>query len=388
MTSKYLESLIVESQLCNLDEGGKHHRKVDDDRGMARTRIWMNDVTEGMKLSRDVLTRDGQLLVGKNTIITSRIILRLKFYSVPFVYIEEQEVGQPKEPSYYKKIEATPEFKRFDHTLRAGVESLQNTLNQAILYNEEVDSNELLANIDKIVEDAGNSMHLVNMLQCIRSYDDLTYVHSVNVALISNIMADWLHMSEEDKKILTIAGLLHDVGKTVIPNEILTKKGKLTAEEYQMLQSHVLKGYELIKDRNLDERIKLAVLLHHERCDGTGYPFGMRGDSISDFAKIISIADVYDAMTSNRVYRQGICPFDVIETFEKEGYQKYDPKFLLPFLERISQCYIHANVMLSNGQEGEVIMLNKNHLSKPVVKIEDDYIDLAENNTLSIQTLL
>ena len=357
-------------------------------KGMARTRIWMKDLAEGMKLAGDVLTRDGQLLVGKNTIITPRIIIRLKFYSIPYVYIEVQEVEKPKEPSYSRKIEDTYEFQQFDHTLRSGAESLQNTMNKAILYNEEVDSDELLASIDKIVEDAGNGMHLMSMLQCIRSYDDLTYVHSVNVALICNILAEWIHMSEEDKKLLTIGGLLHDVGKTVIPNEILTKQGKLTAKEIQLLQSHVRKGYELIKERNLDDRIKNAVLLHHERCDGSGYPFGLQSEGICDFAKIIAIADVYDAMTSSRAYREGICPFEVIETFEKEGYQKYDPKYLLPFLERISQCYIHSNVLLSNGKKGEVIMLNKNHLSKPVVKVGDEYINLAEDNSVTIKALL
>ena len=369
-------------------EGGSITRVSMMFKGMGRRKTLVRDVAEGMTLAEDVLTRDGQLLVGKNTIITARIITRLKFYSIPFVYIEPEVVEQPKEPSYFKKIESTNEFKRFNHTLQTGVKALENTLNKAILYNEEVDTENLLASVDKIVEDAGNGMHLMNMLQCIRSCDDLTYVHSVNVAVICNVMGEWLNMPEEDKKILTIAGLLHDVGKTVIPNDVLSKPTRLTNEEYQMIQSHSLKGYELVKDRNLDPRIKMAVLQHHERCDGKGYPFGLDSQNISDFAKIVAIADVYDAMTSNRIYRQGICPFDVIEEFEKEGYQKYDPKFLLPFLERISQCYIHTSVMLSNGKEAEVIMLNSNHLSKPVVKVEDSYINLADYNELSIKTLL
>ena len=217
---------------------------------MARIKTLIKDVSEGMKLAEDVLTREGQLLVGKDTTVNSRIITKLKFYSIPFVYIDPKQVGETKEPSYYKKIEASHEFKRFSHTLQTGIQALESTLNKAILYNEEVDTRELLTSVDKIVADAGNGMHLMTMLHCIRSYDDLTYVHSLNVSLICNVMADWINMSEEDKRLLTVAGLLHDVGKTVIPNEVLLKTTKLTENEYQLLQSHVVKGYELVKDRD------------------------------------------------------------------------------------------------------------------------------------------
>ena len=130
------------------------------------------------------------------------------------------------------------------------------------------------------------------------------------------------------------------------------------------------------------------MLQHHERCDGKGYPFGFQTDRIVNFYKIVAFADVYDAMRANRVYRQAICPFDVIETFEKEGYQKYDTKILLTFLERISQCYLHANVLLSDGREGEVIMINNNHLSSPVVKVNDEYVDLYKHKELRIKSLL
>ena len=195
-------------------------------------------------------------------------------------------------------------------------------------------------------------------------------------------------MSEKDRNTLVIAGLLHDVGKIILPKEVLAKTSKLSDEEYQLVKQHTLKGYELVEAKELDERIKLAILQHHERNDGSGYPKGLKDQEISDFAKIIAIADVYDAMTSNRVYRQGICPFHVIETIEKEGYQKYDAKFLLPFLQRITECYINAEVRLSDGSEGTVIMLNNNHLSKPIVKVGDNYINLAEHTELSIASLV
>lgn len=355
---------------------------------MARKRTLIQNLSEGMILEADVLTQDGQLLVAGGTVITPRIIARLKFYGISYVYIEHVTVEPPKETSYYQRIEATHEFKKFNHTLKLGVSQLQQSINKAILYNEEVDTQELLEGVDKIVLDTGNGLRLMNMLQCIRSYDDMIYVHSLNVALICDVMSDWLHLDERDKKELIVAGLLHDIGKTVMPKELLSKTSKLTDEEYELIKKHTVRGYELVKERNLSQRVKLAILQHHERCDGKGYPYGLMTENITDFAKIVAIADVYDAMTSNRVYRQGICPFDVIETFEKEGFQKYDPKFLLPFLQRVSQCYINVGVKLSNGMEGEIIMLNRNHLSKPVVKSGSDYINLAERSDLTITSLL
>lgn len=355
---------------------------------MQRERVMTDDLVEGMILIDDVVSNDGQLLVTKNTEVTSRIITRLKFYSISFVYIEKKVAKEPKEISYYKTIIASNEFKRFNYSIQTGVKDLEQSINNAITYNEDLNVDRLLKNVEDIVDDAGSGLHLMTMIQCIRGYDDLIYVHCLNVALICNVMADWLKMSEKDKQVVTIAGLLHDIGKTVVPKELLLKTTKLTDEEFEIVKQHAARGYELIRDRDLDNRIKLAVLQHHERCDGKGYPFGFQTDRIDKFSKIVAIADVYDAMTANRVYRQAICPFDVIETFEKEGYQKYDTKILLTFLERISQCYLHANVLLSDGREGEVIMINNSHLSSPVVKVNDEYVDLYKHKELRIKSLL
>ncbi len=355
---------------------------------MLKKRVLTDDLIVGMRLFEDVITQEGQLLVVKGTEITPRIITRLKFYGIHSMDIEPDIVEKPQDIGSYMKIEATEEFRKFDSTLHHAVNNLENTISDAILSGKEIDTWRLLATVDTIVTDAGNGLHLMSMLQCIRGYDDLIYVHSINVALICNVMGTWLNMSEEDKRLLTVAGLLHDIGKTMIPKELLSKQDKLTDEEYQIVQSHALKGYELIRDKNIDVRIKLAILQHHERCDGKGYPLGLPGDKVIDFAKIIAIADVYDAMTANRSYRRGICPFDVIDTFEKDGYQKYDPKFLLTFLQRISQGYLNTKVILSDGRNAEIIMLNNSQLSKPVVRVGDEYINLAEKPGLTVQSLL
>ncbi|NLZ83616.1 MAG: HD-GYP domain-containing protein, partial [Clostridiales bacterium] len=225
-------------------------------------------------------------------------------------------------------------------------------------------------------------------LHGIRDYDNLTYVHSMNVSLICNIFGGWLKLPKAEIRNLTLAGLLHDIGKLLIPKEILAKPDKLSNREYEIMKSHSMKGYEVLKDLPIDINIKYAALMHHERQDGSGYPNRFAKHQINKFAKIVSIVDVYDAMTSNRSYRKGFCPFTVVEDFEREGFIKFDSQYLVMFLERIVESYRHNIVRLSDGREGEVVLINKFALSKPMVRVGEDFIDLTKEHNLRIQSIL
>lgn len=128
--------------------------------------------------------------------------------------------------------------------------------------------------------------------------------------------------------------------------------------------------------------------MHHERCDGTGYPLGIGADRIDKFAKIVSIADVYDAMTAARVYRGPLCPFSVIEIFEKEGLQKYETQYILCFLENVVLTYMNNRVKLSNGLEGDIVYINRQTLSRPMVKCGEQFIDLSAEKDISIVEII
>ncbi len=128
--------------------------------------------------------------------------------------------------------------------------------------------------------------------------------------------------------------------------------------------------------------------MHHERCDGSGYPSRLLTNDIDEFAKIVAIADVYDAMTSARVYRGPLCPFDVVHIFETEGLKKFEPKYLLTFLKRIMDTYMNNDVLLNNGETGTIIMINQLYLSKPVIKTAASFIDLSQEPDLYITKIL
>ena len=246
----------------------------------------------------------------------------------------------------------------------------------------------MLGDVDALLKKTRNPLHLLDMLQCMRGYDDMTYTHSMNVALICNVIGNWLRMNEKDLKVLVTCGLLHDIGKLRVPNDIITKPGKLTVQEYEIVKKHPQYGYEMLKDKKLDRRVKLAALQHHERFGGTGYPYGLMGSDIEYFSSIVAVADVYDAMTSNRCYRKGICPFKVIGILEQDK-DAYEPGVLYLFMERTIEAYVNTEVLLSNGEQGKVVLLNKSLLSRPVVMTDKGTIyDLSKDFRMSIEALI
>jgi putative nucleotidyltransferase with HDIG domain len=352
---------------------------------MEAVRIRTDQAEAGMKVASDVYTSNNQLIIPKETILDERMITRLRFYNIYglLIYRNKPEIELVEEVSYIEMLRSTPEFKKFNRTYVDTIQNVEDNFNH-VLDGNSFDVDNLLAETDRILSEGRNGAHILEMLHGIRNYDDMTYVHSLNVSLICNVFGGWLKLSAVDIRMLTLAGLLHDIGKMLIPREIIAKPGKLSEEEFKIIKTHSAKGYQVLKDQSIDIRVKYSALMHHERCDGSGYPNGFVSEQIDDFAKIIAIADVYDAMTSNRRYRNAICPFDVVEEFEKDGFLRYDPGFLMTFLERIVQSYLHNIVRLSDGREGEVIMINRLSLAKPVIRCGSSYIDLSREHKISI----
>ena len=128
--------------------------------------------------------------------------------------------------------------------------------------------------------------------------------------------------------------------------------------------------------------------MHHERCDGSGYPFGIRDSKIDPFAKMVAIVDVYDAMTSARVYRGPMCPFKVIDIFENEGLQKYDTHYIMTFLENIVNTYMLNRVKLNDGRVGDVVFVNRASLARPTIKCAHEFIDLSAEPSLYIEAII
>lgn len=368
---------------------------------------------EGMVTALPVKTKHGQLIVDEGVTLTNQLIARISFYGIDCIRIEGEpepepasatetsasEVSTPEvpvstgnvtEPTYSQRIKNSPAFQQFQLDYTQSSKDLKSTLSSVISAGNTPSIDELRQTAKTLLTKTTNSIEMFDMLHNMRSVDDSIYAHSLNVALISGLLGKWLKLPKEELDLLILAALLHDVGKAKIPADILNKPGKYTDEEFDLVKQHPIMGYQiLLTHTSLDPRVKYAALMHHERCDGSGYPNGAKGTEIDDFAQIIAIADVYDAMTAARSYRAPLCPFQVIEAFEKEGLQKYNPKYILTFLEHIAMTYQNNRVLLSDGRGANIIMLNKQNLSRPIVQVDDgSCIDLSYTPELSIQSLL
>lgn len=291
---------------------------------------------------------------------------------------------------YRKNIIESKEFVQFEKGYEASINKTKITFNQVLQADEEVNEEELLAGVDSCLQSCGGVFgNVIMMLQNMEGLDESTYAHCVNVSLLSAMIGKKLEFNEEEIKILSLGGLLHDIGKLKMPEQIIQKPTQLSAEEYTIVKRHPIEGYKLLRSKGLPEDVLMCVLQHHERCDGSGYPYGAKRDQINKYARIVAIANVFESLTSNRVYREAITPFAAMRVFEEERYEKYELKYLLTFLEYIVQVYVGMDVVLSNGEKGKIVLANAQNLSRPLIQTKNRFIDLSkEPKDLVIKEIL
>lgn len=361
--------------------------------------VALKNLTPGMVTAEPVLTKQKQLIVEKNMMLTTQMITHMSFYGItsakivdgelPIEVIQSMAEEKNATDTYARKVRESPEFKEFKEKYEKKVEIFEHNINDFIIKNISLSKDELLNITMDLFAKNATTISMFDMLHNTRKITDSTFTHSMNVAIISRMIGMWLDYNQEALDILTLGGLLHDIGKCKIPPEILNKPGRLTANEFALIKHHPSLGYEMIKDQNLSMRVKEITLSHHERCDGSGYPLGLNGDQIDDYANIVAIADVYDAMTADRCYRRGVCPFEVIASFEQDGLEKFKPQFITGFLERIANTYIGNHVLLSNGSMGKIVLINKSHLTRPVIQTDTNrFINLEKRPELYVQAII
>lgn len=356
----------------------------------------------GMKLAEDVYTDRGALIIAKGKKISERVLLALQIQcngdiivDVPEreydglletvnKYNEDIQKRTAADSGYLEKIKESLDYKTFKKDYEYARQDCEEDLNKMVQYNKYIPMANMYEKTEFMLKNIESTGQLFDFIHIMRDEDESTYAHFLNVSLICNTFAKWLNFSEKETEILTVAGILHDVGKLKIPLEILTKEGKLTNEEYEIIKTHTVKGYKILEKQNFDTRIKQVALMHHERCDGTGYPLKTTINNTPDFVKIASIADVYEAMTASRCYRNKLCPFVVIGIMEADALAKYDPKYSMVFFEKMAYTYIGHTVRLNDGREGKVAFINKNRLSKPIIIVGDEVIDTSADPNIII----
>jgi putative nucleotidyltransferase with HDIG domain len=348
---------------------------------MSRIMVSANDCNVGDILAEDVINDKGITLVAQNTVVNQFIKDKLIELQIPCIRLYHTAEMMP-----LSENEVT--FKAIKETYKEVVLNLKGVLNDLVA-GCKMDYEKIVGISKTMIGGMKESSHIIKCLTEIKASDEYTYTHCVDVALYSMLIAKWLDLPELSIQEVIRAGLLHDIGKVKIPDEILNKNGELTPEEFEVIKNHPVYGYDFIKDiSNISEGIKMAVLLHHERIDGSGYPFGYMGSSINLLAKIVSVADVYDAMTQNRVYKKNASPFDAFQMFLTIGITTFDMTVINAFLRNLAPFYVGANVMLSNGETGEIVYVPPQDIISPIIKVGSKYIDLSRECSLKILSLL
>ena len=356
--------------------------------------VEVKDLIPGMVLEKKAVSAGGTVVMNAGDTVTEASITALHMNYIFSVYIVDESIPLPggDDDKVYssrsERIKNSPEFKEFKRRYEATVVDVKSRMNDIVERNSKtLDTEGLLREPLELLQDK-STLEIFDMLHNLRSYDDTTYIHSINVALISGIIARWARLPESEIQLAILCGLIHDIGKLEIPDSIIKKPGKLTAAEYKAVKNHTIDGYKILDDYDIKGDLKNAALMHHERADGTGYPFSLHDNQITRMAKIVSIADVYDAMTSARSYRGPLCPFSVIDIMIAEGLQKYDTRLILIFLENMGSTYLNNRVRLTDEEEGEIVFVEKNHPSRPIVKTDDGKMICLKDTDLRVQEIL
>lgn len=346
-------------------------------------KIFIENLEVGMVLGQDVFNDKGQLIISEGTAVRESHIEYIKNLNLLYVIIQLPPEQLKRFIDQQKKDEDLQE--KYRHSVSKFKDIYKDIKLGSKLVEKEIDGviTPLLAEIDR-------GANLVEKIWQIQQNDEYTFEHSVQVSIFSALMGKWLKLHKRDIKELAVAGLLHDLGKCNIPDSILNSPEQLSEEEFNVMKNHPILGYMILigsKDFYSD-KIMQGVLQHHERCDGSGYPSALLGSQIHPYARLVAIADIYSAMTSDRVYRQKVCPFVVAEQMYQESQGQLDTFYCNMFLYRISQYFIGNHVRLSDGSLGKIIMCEKSHPHLPLVKVGNDFVDLIKRPDLRIEELL
>ena len=235
-------------------------------------------------------------------------------------------------------------------------------------------SREKLAPLIREVSSKLENFDPVTILSCInfpRPMDEGLQRHSLNVALLNGMQAEWLELPSDDANTLVLAGLLHDIGKTMVPEEIVNAPRRLTEEEMAVMRMHPIYSDDLLKGK-FDDNVRLAARHHHEKLNGAGYPDGFAGEEIGFCARITAISDIYDAMVSARSYKGARLPLDVFDMLYQEEFDGLDRNLVINFLKNMRERYTNRQVVMSNGRRGEILYIPLNDADHPIIRQDDD----------------
>lgn len=340
--------------------------------------IPISKIDAGMVLGQDIYEGTGRLLLSKHQVLSKEHIVNLTKLGYPGLYIDDK-VTQDIEVAEVIRPQLKQKALEMVHTLFVGDEEQEDIAESEWRIREIV---------MRVVEDILSNEDVMYNMMNLKSYDDYTYFHSVNVAILSVVIGARYGMEEYELRILATAALLHDIGKKFLEIDILNAKRALSDEERRIVLQHPKLGYEFLRDYfDFAPEVYLSVLEHHECYNGEGYPMRKSGEEILIYARIIKLADVYDAMTSKRPYRYQMSPSDAVEYIMAMNGSEFDPQLVNVFLKWVAVYPVGCSVELSDGRIAIVKHNYPGFTLRPIVVVKDtgEELDLRlDNHTWNI----
>jgi HD-GYP domain-containing protein (c-di-GMP phosphodiesterase class II) len=325
----------------------------------------------GWRLIKPIYSSKGSLLLPAPALLTDERLERLAQHHIHLT-IDDVEPVQNRSKELI--AEAISEIKRiFDcahHTGKIPIDDIQTYF---------------VPRIEQII----NSPQLIQLLIELQELDDYTYQHNVAVGVLSTLIGKWLEYDEDALALLSVAASLHDIGKVKIPGEILNKPGKLTSEEFSLMKLHAQYGYDILKQSDgVSERVAKVALQHHEREDGSGYPYGLKGKAVDPMSKIVAVADVFHAMTSKRVYKEATPFYQVLGQMMDNAYGLLDTGIVTLFMRKVMDSLVGSRVLLSDDTIGIMVMNCYQDPANPLIRRDDQFVDLSQHPDLNIIRIL
>lgn len=327
----------------------------------------ISGVSPGSIIAQDVYGTDGVLLIKKGTPFREHYTPRFKEAGVQEISIEEngemstdtinairkslniQDVIHEKTRSHaYNQIKKT--MMKFKSVSRSDIQKIGQI-------------------VEDMIEQLLDQKDFVFALSQLRSVDDYTYQHSVNVGVLALIIGIDLSLDKDQLRHLGTGAILHDIGKIMISEDLIKKPSKLTIAEFSEVKKHTLYGYEILMQTNIAEEAAQIALHHHEKYDGTGYCWGLRNTNIPLFARIVAVADVYDAMSNDRVYKRRTLPDQVFREITHLGDKHFDAHIMETFAKHINIYPTGTGIVLNSGHRGIVLHQNKLYPESPIVRV-------------------
>ena len=342
---------------------------------------------EGMILGTDVLSHRGDVIAKKGDEVNLKLISKFKRYNVMVVdVLDAMDLAN----TYFERVQVSPGFKKFMNSYQEAYATYKEIIMNLITKHYTINFPALLSLYDSVRKTIRTDEDLIDyMYNQMVAEDEITHAHCFKSALLAGTFADWCQFTNAEKLILIQAAFVYDIGKLLLPNELLWKTGIYTPEEKLEIQRHTTLGYDMLMQSAAPYDVCMAVLSHHERVDGSGYPNHLKREDISKYAKILAIIDTYEALSAARTYRSAKLPLEIISTLQEDGMVKYDIVYLLPIMQHLSNMLVGRKVLLSNGKEMIIRYINNNNLSKPILEDNEHHLfDLSRMTDTKIVTML